>query len=124
MIFRRSLDVLVLHNPLDYRDIYLRPDFQFRCAYCLTHEYYFLDGEAGQIDHHRPLHPFTRQHLSVWTFLICEAFMETYTGAVPVAIFIKAIAGRPMSSMKRVSVSLTPALKTILTIGIRTRMGL
>ncbi len=57
MIFRRSTDVLVLHNPLDYRDIYLRPDFQFRCAYCLTHEYYFLDGEAGQIDHHRPLHP-------------------------------------------------------------------
>lgn len=57
MIFRRPLDVLVLRDPLDYRDIYLRPDFQFRCSYCLTHEYYFLDGEAGQIDHHRPLHP-------------------------------------------------------------------
>lgn len=57
MIFRRSPDVPALDNPLDYRDLYLRPDFQFRCAYCLTHEHYFLDGEAGEVDHHRPLHP-------------------------------------------------------------------
>ena len=57
MIFRRSPDVPALDDPLDYRDLYLRPDFQFRCAYCLTHEYYFLDGEAGEVDHHRPLHP-------------------------------------------------------------------
>lgn len=57
MIFRRSPDVPALDDPLDYRDPYLRPDFQFRCAYCLTHEYYFLDGEAGEVDHHRPLRP-------------------------------------------------------------------
>ena len=57
MIFQRSLNVPTLDNHLDYRDLYLRPDFQFRCAYCLTHEHYFLDGEAGQVDHHRPLHP-------------------------------------------------------------------
>ena len=57
MIFQRSLNVPVLSDPLDYRDLYLRPDFQFCCAYCLTHERYFLDGEAGQVDHHRPLHP-------------------------------------------------------------------
>lgn len=57
MIFQRSPNVPALDDPLDYRDLYLRPDFQFRCAYCLTHEYYFLDGEAGEVDHHRPLHP-------------------------------------------------------------------
>ena len=57
MIFRRSPDVPSLDDPLDYRDPYLRPDFLFRCAYCLTHEHYFLDGEAGEVDHHRPLHP-------------------------------------------------------------------
>jgi len=57
MIFRRSPDVPALDDPLDYRDLYLRPDFRFRCAYCLTHEHYFLDGEAGEVDHHRPLHP-------------------------------------------------------------------
>ena len=48
MIFRRSSDVPALNDPLDYRDLYLRPDFQFRCAYCLTHEYYFLDGESAK----------------------------------------------------------------------------
>lgn len=57
MIFRRSPHVPVLENYEDYRDAYLRPDFQFRCAYCLTHEHFFLDGETGEIDHHRPLRP-------------------------------------------------------------------
>ncbi len=57
MIFHRSENVPHLDDPLDYRDPYLRPDFQYRCAYCLTQEYYFLDGEAGEVDHHRPLHP-------------------------------------------------------------------
>jgi hypothetical protein len=57
MIFRRSTDVPVLDNYEGYRDPYLRPDFQYRCAYCLTHEHYFLDGDAGEIDHHRPLNP-------------------------------------------------------------------
>lgn len=57
MIFRRSPHVPVLRNYEDYRDAYLRPDFQYRCAYCLTHEHFFLDGEAGEIDHHRPLQP-------------------------------------------------------------------
>ncbi|MBV9850100.1 MAG: hypothetical protein JO250_10545 [Armatimonadetes bacterium] len=57
MIFRRSPNVPSLDNYEDYRDPYLRPDFQHRCAYCLTHEHFFLDGEAGEIDHHRPLRP-------------------------------------------------------------------
>ena len=40
----------------DYRRYrpFLRQDFQFRCAYCLRHEF-FVGGEAGcVIDHHRP----------------------------------------------------------------------
>lgn len=55
MIFRRSLDVPALRDYRAYRDPYLRPDFQYRCAYCLTHEFYFLQGDGGEIDHHRPL---------------------------------------------------------------------
>ncbi len=57
MIFERTPDVPPLNDYLEYRDPYLRPDFEYRCAYCLTHEHYFLDGEAGEVDHHRPLHP-------------------------------------------------------------------
>ena len=57
MIFQRSPDVPRLDDYRDYRDLYLRPDFQHRCAYCLTHEHFFLDGDAGEIDHHRPMHP-------------------------------------------------------------------
>lgn len=56
MIFQRSDTVPQLSRYQDYRP-YLRIDFQHRCAYCLTPEHYFLDGEAGEIDHHRPLHP-------------------------------------------------------------------
>ena len=57
MIFHRSPNVPALAHYRDYRDRYLRPDFRHCCAYCLTHEFYFLNGEGGQIDHHRPLHP-------------------------------------------------------------------
>jgi hypothetical protein len=57
VIFHRSRDVPQFSDYLDYRDPYLRPDFEYRCAYCLTHEHYFLDGEAGEVDHFRPLHP-------------------------------------------------------------------
>ncbi len=56
MIFRRSSNVPVLSDYHQYRDSYLRPDFRYRCAYCLTHEFYFLQGDGGEIDHHRPLH--------------------------------------------------------------------
>jgi len=56
VIFRRSPDVPSLSDYRQYRDPYLRPDFRFRCAYCLTHEFYFLQGDGGEIDHHRPLH--------------------------------------------------------------------
>jgi hypothetical protein len=55
MIFRRSPDVPALNDYRAYRDPYLRPDFQYRCAYCLTHEFYFLQGDGGEVDHHRPL---------------------------------------------------------------------
>lgn len=56
MIFRRSPDVPRLSDYRAYRDAHLRPDFQYRCAYCLTHEFYFLQGDGGEIDHFRPLH--------------------------------------------------------------------
>ncbi|MDQ2799803.1 MAG: hypothetical protein M3Y13_09190, partial [Armatimonadota bacterium] len=55
MIFRRSPNVPALNDYRAYRDLYLRPDFRYRCAYCLTHEFYFLQGDGGEIDHHRPL---------------------------------------------------------------------
>ena len=55
MIFRRSPGVPPLNDYRAYRDPYLRPDFGYRCAYCLTHEFYFLQGDGGEIDHFRPL---------------------------------------------------------------------
>ena len=57
MIFRRSENVPRLSRYIDYRDRYLRPDFRFRCAYCLTPEFYFQQGDGGEIDHFRPLNP-------------------------------------------------------------------
>ncbi len=56
MIFRRSLNVPRFSDYRQYQDGYLRPDFRYRCAYCLTHEFYFLQGDGGEIDHFRPLH--------------------------------------------------------------------
>ncbi len=56
MIFRRSPDVPQFNDYRTCRE-YLRRDFRFRCAYCLTHEHYFQDGDGGEIDHFRPLHP-------------------------------------------------------------------
>ena len=56
MIFRRSPNVPQFGDYRRYRDAYLRPDFRYRCAYCLTHEFYFLQGDGGEIDHFRPLH--------------------------------------------------------------------
>lgn len=57
MIFQRSPNVPPLSDYRDYRDRYLRPDFQHRCAYCLIHEQFFLEEGGGEIDHHRPLNP-------------------------------------------------------------------
>jgi hypothetical protein len=57
MIFTRSDNVPKLKDYRAYRDPYLRPDFQFRCAYCLIHERFFLETGGGEIDHHRPLNP-------------------------------------------------------------------
>lgn len=57
MIFRRSLDVPALSTYEAYRP-FLRRDFDFRCAYCLRHEFFFGGGEAGEIDHFRPRHLF------------------------------------------------------------------
>jgi hypothetical protein len=63
MFFRRSVPQRAFRDYADYRAL-LRQDFQYRCAYCLLHEY-FLGGEAGCcIDHHRPLNgPFARPDL-------------------------------------------------------------
>ena len=53
MIFARSVPGVTYADITRYRPR-LRRDFRFRCAYCLTHEFY-LGGEAGcEIDHHRP----------------------------------------------------------------------
>lgn len=55
MIFQSSVSERLYRDYTDYRPL-LRQDFQYRCAYCLLHEY-FLGGEAGCcIDHHRPVH--------------------------------------------------------------------
>jgi len=53
MIFRRSVPPRRYSHYTRYRSL-LRRDFEYRCAYCLTHERY-LGGEAGcTIDHFRP----------------------------------------------------------------------
>ena len=57
MIFHRSADVPVQDQYEAYRAL-LRQDFEFRCAYCLRHEFFFGGGEAGEIDHFRPRHLF------------------------------------------------------------------
>jgi len=57
MIFHRSVDVPKLADYRQYRDPYLRPDFNYRCAYCLLHERFFLEADGGEIDHHRPINP-------------------------------------------------------------------
>lgn len=54
MRFQRSVPLYQYRNYTRYRAL-LRRDFQYRCAYCLMHEY-FLGGEAGCcIDHRRPV---------------------------------------------------------------------
>lgn len=57
MIFHRTLNVPELKSYLDYRPI-LRHDFEYRCAYCLRHEFFFGGSEAGEVDHHRPVRLF------------------------------------------------------------------
>lgn len=57
MIFRRSPDVPPQETYAAYRP-FLRRDFDFRCAYCLRHEFFFGGGEAGEIDHFCPRHLF------------------------------------------------------------------
>lgn len=54
MIFTRSLPEREYADYTQYRPL-LRRDFDHRCAYCLTQEF-FLGGEAGfEIDHHHPV---------------------------------------------------------------------
>lgn len=55
-VFRRSADVPAQDHYEAYRP-FLRRDFDFRCAYCQRHEFFF-GGEAGEIDHFRPRHLF------------------------------------------------------------------
>lgn len=76
MIFQRSPDVPALDEYEAYRP-YLRQDFEYRCAYCLRHEFFFGGGEAGEIDHHRPRHLFpglTAQYGNLyWSCRRCNA---------------------------------------------------
>jgi len=57
MIFGRSEGVPAVNGYEAYRP-FLRRDFEYRCAYCLRHEFFFGGGEAGEIDHYRPRHLF------------------------------------------------------------------
>ena len=57
MIFRRSSEVPEQSGYEAYRR-WLRQDFEFRCAYCLRHEFFFGGGEAGEIDHFCPRYLF------------------------------------------------------------------
>src|SRR5436305_46467 len=53
MLFTRSIPERQYRDYTLYRPL-LRRDFHYRCAYCLTQEF-FLGGEANfEIDHHRP----------------------------------------------------------------------
>jgi hypothetical protein len=63
MIFQRSIPTKTYADYTLYRPL-LRRDFQYRCAYCLRHEY-FLGGEAGCcIDHRQPVKgPYARPDL-------------------------------------------------------------
>jgi len=57
MIFYRTGNVPAASDYRRYRNRFLRPDFQYRCAYCLLHEQLFLEESGGERDHHRPLNP-------------------------------------------------------------------
>src|SRR5579871_1556139 len=78
MIFPRSVPPRRYRDYTRYRPL-LRADFQYRCAYCLTHERY-LGGEAGcAIDLHRPQQgPYARPDLAseysnlYWTCRECN----------------------------------------------------
>lgn len=61
MIFHRTPEVPALSDYHQYRDPYLRPDFQYRCAYCLIKEGLFLE-EAGL----RFLDPCAEDHREHW----------------------------------------------------------
>ena len=78
MLFFRSVTQRRYRDYTRYRSL-LRRDFQYRCAYCLTHERY-LGGEAGcTIDHYRPQRgPYARTDLQsdyenlYWTCRECN----------------------------------------------------
>lgn len=63
MIFYRTVSTSTYRDYTAYRP-QLRRDFEYRCAYCLRHEFH-LGGEANcQIDHFRPvLGPYGRPDL-------------------------------------------------------------
>jgi 5-methylcytosine-specific restriction endonuclease McrA len=63
VLFHRTVPSVLYADYTRFRPL-LRQDFRFRCAYCLTHEFY-VGGEAGcEIDHHRPQNgPFARPDL-------------------------------------------------------------
>jgi hypothetical protein len=53
LVFTRSIPPVAYNDYTRYRSL-LRLDFRYRCAYCLTPEFY-VGGEAGcEIEHHRP----------------------------------------------------------------------
>ena len=55
MLFTRSIPKRKYRNYTRYRNL-LRTDFQYRCAYCLTHEFHNGGVANFAIDHHRPRH--------------------------------------------------------------------
>ena len=53
MLFTRSVPKRRYRDYTRYRDL-LRQDFQYRCAYCLIHEFHNGGVANFAIDHHRP----------------------------------------------------------------------
>ena len=54
MLFTRSVPKRRYRDYTRYRDL-LRRDFQYRCAYCLIHEFHNGGAANFAIDHHRPM---------------------------------------------------------------------
>lgn len=54
MFFTRSVPKRRYRDYTRYRDL-LRQDFQYRCAYCLIHEFHNGGAANFAIDHHRPV---------------------------------------------------------------------
>ena len=86
MIFTRSVPPRRYRDYTRYREL-LRRDFQYRCAYCLIHEFHNGGAANFAIEHHRPQRgPFARPDLaSAYTNLywVCAECNQNKADAWP-----------------------------------------